>query len=78
MVLSRSMMIIAKNTLWNLDYRVASEICFEPLHPTPIVWPARLRFSLSSDASARSTFFFLRDVTVARATVTFCCTDPPC
>ena len=55
MVLSRSMMFKAKNTLLNLDYHVASEICFQPFFQTPAL-------------VALSLLFFLRDVTVARVT----------
>ena len=57
-------------------------VFFQPLHRDTgaplhvlcvcgsIVWPARLRFSLSFRHQRSLHFFFLRDVTVARATVT--------
>ena len=80
MVLSRSMMIIAKNTFLNLEYHVASEICFQPLHPdtgAPLhVWCASVDQSCGQRdcvsafllTPALVAFLFLRDVTVARAT----------
>ena len=72
MVLSRNMMIIVKNTLLNVDYDVASEICFQPLHPdtgAPLhvcmcLWINRVTSGLQCSLLC----FFLRDVTVARAT----------